>query len=355
MIIAMNTTRAPFASTTLALALLAFLLLLPAPVLSAPPQMAASRAQSVQVDGDKAYRDGNHRAALFSYTKSIRLNPRNAYAYFGRGASLYYLGAPRKAFDALTRAIQLNPDFADAYFARAYARRELHDRKGAIADDTQAIAHADGNMSPPNVSSAYADRAFLRFERHDIQGAQQDIDKSVTLDSDNPQSFVSRAWLRRKMGDWQGASEDATHALTMMSNDGAAYSERAWVRFLRRDYAGALSDINLALAGDTMGLPGYVASESEQRRSKSIYVLQRADIYTALDEKARALADDDAGLRLNPHNASAYAARAGLEASAGQSRAALADYRKAIVFYRRQGEDSEVTNSQTLAANLLTP
>ncbi len=74
--------------------------------------------------------------AIEDFSQAIRLDPK-AETYNYRGTSYFWLGMHQKALEDYNQAIQLDPNLAIAYFNRAYAKLELKDKLGAIADFRQ--------------------------------------------------------------------------------------------------------------------------------------------------------------------------------------------------------------------------
>ncbi len=68
-----------------------------------------------------------------------------------------------------------NPNYADAYNNRGFARYQLGDNQGAIADVTEGI------RLDPNYAEAYYGRGFLRYKLGDYQGAITDFRKAANL------------------------------------------------------------------------------------------------------------------------------------------------------------------------------
>ncbi|HML18551.1 MAG TPA: tetratricopeptide repeat protein [Bryobacteraceae bacterium] len=86
---------------------------------------------------DRDRRDLSH--AMEQYTKSIEVQP-TVDAYFERGQIYELLGEHQKAIGDYNRAIEELPDAPAVYRARAYARRNLGDEAGYIADRDTATS-----------------------------------------------------------------------------------------------------------------------------------------------------------------------------------------------------------------------
>ena len=78
-----------------------------------------------------------------------------------------------------------------AYFYRAFAKSELGDRQGAIADYNQAIA------INPQLAQAYINRGTAKFELGDKQGACSDFKKAISLGNQS-----TAQWLQSDGGVW---------------------------------------------------------------------------------------------------------------------------------------------------------
>ena len=83
---------------------------------------------------------------------------------------------------------------ADAYLYRAYAKYDLGDKQGAIADYTQAIA------INPKYAYAYNNRANTKLylnDRENASGACRDFKKAISLGD-----TLTSQWLHTKNGAW---------------------------------------------------------------------------------------------------------------------------------------------------------
>jgi Flp pilus assembly protein TadD len=98
--------------------------------------------------GNERLGAGDHFAAVACFDMALRLDPRNAEAYFGRGMAAYQLGDYVTAVTALTTCLQLQPTapgVAAAYALRCMARANIGDRIEAMADEQEVMAR-DPNL-----------------------------------------------------------------------------------------------------------------------------------------------------------------------------------------------------------------
>lgn len=66
----------------------------------------------------------NYNAAIEDYTRAIKIDPKNAYAYYNRGISLDRKGDFDEAIKNFTIAISLEPNKADFHHNRGFAYRK---------------------------------------------------------------------------------------------------------------------------------------------------------------------------------------------------------------------------------------
>ena len=124
-------------------------------------------------------RQAEDQIAIEDYDEAIRLDSKDAVAYFNRGNAYHSLNKKKRAIEDYDKAIRLNPEFAEAYHNRGTTHRDLHQFERAIEDYNQAI-HLD-----PQDAVAYNNRG----NAYKLQGkkaeAMADFEKLITL-TDNP-------------------------------------------------------------------------------------------------------------------------------------------------------------------------
>jgi Flp pilus assembly protein TadD len=76
--------------------------------------------------------------ALVAFSEAIRLEPKFAHAYHGRGVVFALEGETDKALADCCEAIRLNPDDAEFYRTRAYVYEQMGDQAKADADFAKA-------------------------------------------------------------------------------------------------------------------------------------------------------------------------------------------------------------------------
>lgn len=125
-------------------------------------------------------RQAEDQIAIEDYDEAIRLDSKDAVAYFNRGNAYHSLNKKKRAIEDYDKAIRLNPEFAEAYHNRGTTHRDLRQFECAIEDYDQAI-----HLSPQD-AVAYNNRG----NAYKLQGkkaeAMADFEKVITL-TDNPQ------------------------------------------------------------------------------------------------------------------------------------------------------------------------
>ena len=75
----------------------------------------------------------------------LRIDPKNAIAYYNRGFNHGALGSYQNAIKDYTSAITLNPSYVEAYVNRAISLLKMERNTEALNDFNQAIQLSPGN------------------------------------------------------------------------------------------------------------------------------------------------------------------------------------------------------------------
>ena len=205
----------------------------------------------------------------------------------------------------------------DGYFYRAFAKADLGDNRGSIADLNKAIA-----INPQSVS-AYNNRGHVKFEMGDNQGAIPDYNKAIAIDPQFKKAYLNRGLVKRNLGDNQGAISDYSEAIAIDPQYALAYYNRGTAKAYLGDYRGAIADHSQAIAIN----PQFAKAYNNRAYAKN-----------NLGDKRGAIADYSKAIAINPQLAGAYNNRANVKADLGDYRGAISDYSEAIAINPQNSE-----------------
>ena len=108
---------------------------------------------------------------------------------------------------------------SEAYFYRAYAKDDLGDKEGAIADYNQAIA------INPKDDASYFNRAYAKADLGDKQGAIADYTQGIAINPKDFKFYINRGVVYENAGDLRSACKDWRAAVSLGEKDAVV-----WVR-----------------------------------------------------------------------------------------------------------------------------
>jgi tetratricopeptide (TPR) repeat protein/predicted aspartyl protease len=207
-----------------------------------------------------------------------------------RAAALASRGELDQALAAFSRAVELAPDNADSRYQRAMVFWRLRKPDEALADLDQAL------KIRPDDFRAHLSRGELLLQRGDKALATADLDAA---DAAAPKEADERLELANAY-DRAGLLPQAVVQLTRWIDAHGvdrripeAYNSRCWIRALQgTELAQALSDCNAALKGTEKANPLYVEISDS-----------RGLVYLRMGDPAKAIADYDTALGMNPKSA----------------------------------------------------
>ncbi|WP_328494740.1 tetratricopeptide repeat protein [Streptomyces sp. NBC_00414] len=227
-------------------------------LLARPGPDTAGRALAHTLRGRELRYGGEHRQALEEYDRALELDPRLAWAHYGRGWTHQLLDDFPAALAALDRADELAPGTVWIIAARAETYRLAGRFEEAVADFDRAVA-LDPTDADPLTGRAVCRHALGRYDE-----ALADFNRALGIEADNPWALVRRARLRRTRGepdrafaDFDEAVRVAPNAHWVASERGDAYrladrpeeavTELTRALTLKPDYASALASRGAAL------------------------------------------------------------------------------------------------------------
>lgn len=166
------------------------------------PGSAKASANQAFAQGEQLSRAGQGVSALACYTEAIRLQPKDARAYYGRGLLQEDFNRVPEAIADLTAAIALNPKLTAAYYHRGALYHLAGRNEDAQADFARAI-----ELNPRD-SEAYLRRAAFSARLAQYAQADADYTQALALQPTNLNIYALRSVVRTMSGDYRGAAED---------------------------------------------------------------------------------------------------------------------------------------------------
>ena len=129
--------------------------------------------------------------AIEDFTRSIKIEPENSSAFYGRGLAYKAEGNLELAMSDFRRAVELG--HLDAYvgIGTIYGMKEEYEL--AFTNFNKVL-----EINPSN-ADALSGRAFLYSAKGDLVNASKDINKAIELDSQNPEIWFSKKMRNPKI------------------------------------------------------------------------------------------------------------------------------------------------------------
>ena len=169
-------------------------------------QMAA-RGNNVQ--GVRAFQQGQHYAAIEHFQQALNTNPNSADAFYNLAATYHELGKLRQDEATLTQAENLYNQCLDLDGNHVDCRRGL----AVLLVETQrsekafALLQQWAARSPP-VAAAKVELARLYEEFGDKQTATSQLQEALSIDTNNSRAWTALASLRQESGHYSQALAD---------------------------------------------------------------------------------------------------------------------------------------------------
>jgi tetratricopeptide (TPR) repeat protein/V8-like Glu-specific endopeptidase len=331
-----------------------------------------------------------YQLALSDFQRAYKLAPKSTWALEGAANTQNDLGDYAQAIKILDVAIATKPT-DNAYGLRAVARSKTADLAGAIADYTTAIKLA------PYSSFYYGMRSGIYAEQKNYPAALADLNRALQIQPKNFAYYLNRASVRSKAKQGAGAIQDYTTAIQLNKNpavrsilisargteylgqdnykaaimdfstvlqtnsrDSTALYFRANAYQSLQQYPKALADLAGVVQiepnfADAYFLRGVIYLDINQPQlslsnlNKSITLVQadpskkyllprlygnRSGAYYLLKDRAKALADANQAIELDPKSGRALYYRGSIKADRGNIASALNDLEAAAAIFQ---------------------
>lgn len=237
---------------------------------------------------------GDYQAAIAAGNRAIAFNPLSLEAQYEKGRALAFNKCYQEAEQYFSNVLRFNPEHIGALDARAALSLKVNKPQQTIDDSRKLMSLLGTELKPYQIGNL----AAAQYTVGQYKEAIGTYERAIEVEPTNVRLYVGRAYCLMAMSKFEGALALCQSLVSQFPDDGDALALRGYCRQQLHDTAGAMRDFCLALEGE-------------------------------------------------PTNPTYYKYRAGLYEQLGQSKEALADYKKAA------GLDRFNLDSQVLAASKL--
>ena len=233
------------------------------------------------IRGNTYFSKGDYNSATKDYDEAVRLDPKNAIAFYNRGNIYNRVGQYNEAIENFDQALKLKPDYALAFNNRCYANNAKGEYDLAIQDCSRAIELDSKN------ANFFVGRGNAKGKKHDYDGAIIDFNEAIRLDPNNVSAYLGRCSALTSKANYGSAIESCDQALKRQPNNSTARNNRCWAGAIlgepQHQLKQALDDCNEAL----------------RLRSNDPYSFDsRGFVYLKMGDLEKAIADYDQSILL---------------------------------------------------------
>lgn len=289
------------------------------------------------------YLDGDHQKgrtrAGSDYRDAIKHNSADALSFEKLGWS-YATEARQdptasaiveRAMDAFAQALNIKADYQQVFAQRGQLYATLEEYPKAINDLDQAI-----RLDPDDAASLEA-RGNIYFKLGQFDRAIADLSAYLKLFDLSGEAFFRRGSFYSQSGQYEAAIDDFARAIELEGHghgvdSNLALNGRAWARAKwGRELDKALADCNKALTYENNWEPGVETTAAQYLNIHDT----RAAVYYLLRRYAKAIADANIVLKVQPKRASSLLVRGLARKRLGQEAQGAADIAAAIAINKK--------------------
>jgi tetratricopeptide (TPR) repeat protein len=277
----------------------------------------------------KFYEANAYQDAIDAFSKAIALDPKNVYAYHGRGIAYVLSAKDQQAINDFTKLIELDPKDAGGYRLRGDAYQELGKYEQVVADYTKVIELEPKNPTPVGV------RGLAYFNLGKYQKAIDDYTKLIEMNPKDWTSYDFRGYTYKKFGKYQEAIDDYTKVIELHPEDKRMYVTRGNVYEAAGMFSQAIDDYTRAIE----------ANPKDKSTCVSAYIMRGSLFKEHFHDYKRAIDDYTRVIEMHPKDkywlATSYAERGATYNKLGDHEHAIADFTRQIELYPKGADGYE--------------
>ena len=218
-------------------------------------------------EGDQYLKQQHYSQALRSYEEALSIEPRNFYAWNGKGTALYNQGNYKKAYDAYQRAIEIEPDNPVVWASAGLALKRLQRYQ-------QALVHFERALTiDPKYIAARIGKADTEMDMNLPEEAIASYEQALIYDQNSFQAWNGLGNARSFLRDYAGAVDAYSRALLINPRSAVAWCNKAEALVRSGHNRAALDALNEATELDRNYTPAWAL---------------KADVYEVLGNRQEA-------------------------------------------------------------------
>lgn len=254
----------------------------------------------------------NYNYALADYEQILNIDKRNVSAMIESAKILNkFLNNPKAGMTMLESAQRIAPTDAIIYMEIAYAKADINDLDGAMADFEKAIKFS--NNDPNTLAEICSRRGELFYKQGYYEEAIKDYNMMIEKNANNPNLFKKRANALKETGNYSAAAKDYLNIIKMLPDEIENYITLAYIYTDRlKNTQSGLKIIDTAI-------------EKFGRKSVEIYEM-KGEVLLKSGKFEEAVKNFDIVLEMDPENIDALYFKGNAEYKLGRLDDAIADY-----------------------------
>src|SRR5215472_7729518 len=202
-------------------------------------------------EGDQYLKQQHYSQALRAYEEALSIEPRNFYAWNGKGTALYNQGNYKKAYDAYQRAIEIEPENPVVWVSAGLALKRLQRYQ-------QALVHFERALGvDPKYIAAWIGKADTEMDMNQPEEAIASYEQALTYDQHSFQAWNGLGNARSYLRDYAGAVVAYTRALHINPRSAVAWCNKAEALVRYGHHRAALDALNEATELDRNYTPAW--------------------------------------------------------------------------------------------------
>ncbi len=176
--------------------------------------------QQLVREGNDLVNAGNFQEAYQRFNEALKIDPKLADAFKGRGFIYYRLGKYKHAIKEYDKCLSLAPDDSEGYYERGNAYLAAGSKKNALNDYNKSI------VLNPSFPDAYNARGTVHFAAKQYLNALEDYTRALNIDGGYTDAYFNRATTHMKLGMYELAAKDYDAVLRIDPSDRNALKKR---------------------------------------------------------------------------------------------------------------------------------